>query len=90
MSTDFAWAITLASPQTFSSKPAEIDGLQIEAGGAGALAGDEEEVVDEQRQMLRLLDDAGDRVLVFGNRLVLPRSTISPSPRMTVSGVRSS
>src|SRR5262245_58364244 len=51
---------------------AEMDRLHVEAGGACALAGNEQEVVDKNREMLGLLDDALDRTLVIGNPLVGP------------------
>ena len=49
---------------------AEIDGLQIEARGAGALPGDEQKIVNQNGKMLRLLDDALDRALVFRDSFV--------------------
>src|SRR5262245_30257103 len=49
---------------------AEIDRLHVEARGARALPGNEQEVVDKNREMLGLLDNALDRTLVIGNPLV--------------------
>ena len=54
----------------FLEQIAEIDGLQIEPRGAGALPGNEQQVVNQNRKMLRLLDDALDRALVFRDALV--------------------
>src|SRR3990172_7964445 len=51
---------------------AEIDGLQVEARGAGALTGNEQKVVNQNGKVLSLLDDALDRALIFGNRLIRP------------------
>src|SRR5262245_62882692 len=49
---------------------AEIDRLHVEARGARALPGNEQEVVDKNREMLGLLDNALDRTLVIGNPFV--------------------
>ena len=49
---------------------AEVDRLEVEARRASALTGDEQEIVDEHRQMLCLLDDPLDRALVLGDALI--------------------
>ena len=49
----------------------EIDRLKVESCGACALPGDEQEIVDEDREVLGLLDDALDGALVLGDALVL-------------------
>ena len=54
----------------FLDEIAEVDRLEVEARGAGALAGDEQEIVDQHREMLRLLDDPLDRALVLGDPLI--------------------
>ena len=70
MSTAFGVGDHLGVAAHLLEQIAEIDGLQVEARGAGALAGDEQKVVHQHGQVLRLLDDALDRALVFGDPLV--------------------
>ena len=55
----------------FLQQIAKIDRLEVEAGGTSALAGNEQKIVDQDRQMLGLLDDALDGALVGGYRLAL-------------------
>src|SRR5262249_38478301 len=57
----------------FLKQLAQVDRLQVEPRCAGSLTGNEQKIVDQHREALRLLDDALDRLLIGTHLLV--RST---------------
>ena len=89
-STFLSWAITLASPQTFLSKSPRSMGCRLSRAAPAPWRAMNRRSLTRTERCFACSTMRSIERLYSATRLLAPRSAISPSPRMMVSGVRSS